>query len=49
MKIMKVADFAIEVSEEIGDEKLTLAQIKKVVKAIDNLTSGGFYKEIRNM
>lgn len=47
---MKVSDFAVEVSKLEGKKKqVNIAQIKEILKIVNNLTAGVLYKAIRAM
>jgi hypothetical protein len=47
---MKVTDFAVKVAKREGGKKnLSIAQIKEVLKIINGLFGGEFYKVIRKM
>lgn len=45
---MKINQFAVKVSEHEGLKKqVNIAQIKEILKVINKLTNGAFYKLIR--
>jgi len=48
--VMKVSDFAVEVSKIEGKKKqVNIAQIKEILKAVNKLTHGELYKIVRFM
>lgn len=47
---MKITDFAVEVSKIEGKKKqVNIAQIKEILKVINELMGGLLYKEIRKI
>jgi hypothetical protein len=47
---MKITDFAVEVTKIEGKKKqVNIAQIKEILKVINILTDGEFYKSIRKL
>ena len=47
---MKVSEFAVEVSKIEGKKKqVNIAQIKEILKVINELMDGQFYKDIRKI
>lgn len=47
---MKITDFAVEVSKIEGKKKqVNIAQIKEILKVINELMGGLLYKEIRKL
>jgi hypothetical protein len=45
---MKITDFSQKVAEaEGGKKQVNLAQIKEILKVVNNLTNGELYKLIR--
>ena len=46
---MKITDFSVEVSkQEAGKKQVNIAQIKEILKVINKLLKGKFYKLIRD-
>jgi hypothetical protein len=47
---MKVSDFAVVVSKLEGKKKpVSIAQIKEILKIVNNLTAGILYQQIRKI
>lgn len=47
---MKVSDFAVEVSKIEGKKRqVNIAQIKEILRVINDLTHGDFYRMIKKM
>ena len=47
---MKITDFSIEVAQKEGGKKqVSLAQIKEIIKIINDKVDGDLYRKIRSM
>lgn len=47
---MKVSDFAVKITEIEGKKKqVNIAQVKEILKIINELMEGEFYKDIRKI